>query len=126
MNAFQILGLVFLALVAARTMAGMSRVAGSRRGALLRLLIVATAAVASAEPSAVQRLATAMGIGRGADVVLYGFALAFLATTFYFYARYIRLQQQVTELVRHMAIAEARRGGEHNAGNATEGESPGN
>ncbi len=111
MNTFQFLGLGFLAVVAMRTVVGMSRVAGSRRGGMLRMLIVAAAAVAIAEPSAVQRLANAMGIGRGADVVLYSFALAFLATTFYFYARYLRLQQQVTELVRHVAISEARRGG---------------
>lgn len=110
MNTFQILGLTFLALVAIRTVATMWRVAGSRYGALLRLAITAAAAIAIADPDVVQRVATAIGIGRGADVVLYSFSLAFLASTFYFYSRYIRLQQQVTELVRHLAIVEARRG----------------
>jgi hypothetical protein len=58
----------------------------------------------------VQQLATAIGIGRGADVVLYLFVLAFLATAFYFYSRTVQLQRQVTQLVRHIAIQEARRG----------------
>lgn len=110
MNAFQILGLTFLAIVGLQSLIAMAQVAGSRRAALLRLSVVIVAAIAIAEPNSVQRVATAIGIGRGADVVLYSFSLAFLATTFYFYSRYIRLQQQVTELVRHAAISEARRG----------------
>jgi hypothetical protein len=56
-------------------------------------------------------MATAVGIGRGADAVLYLFVFAFLVTAFYFYARQVKLQRQVTELVRHIAIHEARRGG---------------
>lgn len=110
MNAFQILGLTFLAFVGLQSLIMFMQVAGSRRAALLRLSVVIVAAIAIAEPNSVQRVATAIGIGRGADVVLYSFSLAFLATTFYFYSRYIRLQQQVTELVRHAAITEARRG----------------
>ncbi len=110
MNAFQVIGLSFLAIVGLQSLVMMMRVAGSRRAALLRLAIVIAAAFAIASPNSVQDVATAIGIGRGADVVLYSFSLAFLASTFYFYSRYMRLQQQVTELVRHVAIVEARRG----------------
>jgi hypothetical protein len=77
---------------------------------LLRWLVWVTAAVAIAFPGLVQAVAVAVGIGRGTDVVLYLFVLAFLGISFYFYSRYIHLQRQVTELVRHIAIHEARRG----------------
>jgi hypothetical protein len=81
------------------------RRAGWWRGALL-----AAAAVAIVEPSLVQWLAVLLGVGRGADAVLYLVALAFLLVSFYFYARYVRLQRQLTQVVRHLALQEARRG----------------
>jgi hypothetical protein len=77
---------------------------------LFRCLILLSAAVAIAFPSLIQQLATAIGIGRGADLVLYLFILAFLAVSFYLYARHVQLQRQLTQIVRHLAIKEARRG----------------
>jgi hypothetical protein len=38
--------------------------------------------------------------------------LASLATFFYFYSRCFRLQGQLADVVRHLAIQNARRGGE--------------
>jgi hypothetical protein len=73
-------------------------------------LIWLAAAVAITRPDWVQEAAIWLGIGRGADVVLYLFVLAFLATTFLFYARQLRQQQEITQLVRHLALREARRG----------------
>jgi hypothetical protein len=43
-------------------------------------------------------------------VVLYTFALGSLVTSFYFYGRFVRLQRQITELARHLAQQQARRG----------------
>jgi hypothetical protein len=77
---------------------------------LVRVGTWATAAVAIAVPGLVQDVASALGIGRGTDVVLYFFVLAAPATAFYFYSRTVRLQRQLTQVVRHIALQEARRG----------------
>jgi hypothetical protein len=84
-----------------------------RRSWLWRGAILVTAAVAIVQPALVQRLAVLLGVGRGADAVLYLFVLAFLLVSFYFYARYVRLQRQLTQVVRHLALQEARRGVRH-------------
>jgi hypothetical protein len=42
-------------------------------------------------------------------LVLYLFALAFVVVSFYFYSRYVRLQRQITDLIRYTAIQNARR-----------------
>jgi hypothetical protein len=82
---------------------------------LVRCLVWVAAAVAIAKPEWVQGTASFIGIGRGADVVLYLFVLAFLAASFYFYFRTVLLQRQVTQLTRHLALSEARRGLEDRA-----------
>jgi hypothetical protein len=84
---------------------------GGRGFKLLRCAVWLSAAVAIAFPDLVTDLGAVVGIGRGADLVTYLFILAFLGVTFYFYARYMRLQRQLTEVVRHVALREARRGG---------------
>lgn len=76
---------------------------------LLRCVVWLAAAVTVARPSLVQAMASAIGIGRGTDALLYLFVLTFLGTSFYFYSRYVQLQRQLTEVVRHLAIQEARR-----------------
>jgi hypothetical protein len=77
----------------------------------VRCLVWLAAAAAIAFPNAVQEVATSIGIGRGADAVLYLFVLAFLGAAFYFYSRSVKLERRLTELVRHIAIQESRRGG---------------
>ena len=73
-------------------------------------LCSAAAAIAIARPDLPQLAASTLGINRGADLVMYLLCLSFLVLSFYFYARYVRLQRQVTEVIRHLAIQEARRG----------------
>lgn len=80
---------------------------GSR---LIRMAVWSTAAVAILRPDWVQRIAEMLGIGLGANLVLYLFALAFLWTSFFLYARIIRLRQDLTEVVRQLAILQAQRG----------------
>jgi hypothetical protein len=79
---------------------------------LFRCAIWIAAGLAIAFPDATTNLAHKIGIGRGADVVLYFFVLAFLFTSFYFYSRMVHLQREITQLVRHLAIQEAQRGAE--------------
>jgi hypothetical protein len=89
---------------------GFTRGRGSRGFRLVRGLVWLAAALAIAYPQITSDLATAVGISRGTDLVLYVFVLAFLGMTFYFYARCLRLQRDLTQVVRHLAVREARRG----------------
>jgi small membrane protein len=77
---------------------------------LVRCLVWVAAGVAIADPHVVQRVATAIGIGRGTDAVVYLFVLLFVIMSFYFYWQKVLLQRQITLLVRHIAIHEARQG----------------
>ncbi len=79
-----------------------------RRVWAIRVVILIGAGVAIYWPNEVTRLARLAGIERGADLVLYSSVLAFIAATLYLYARCVRLQQQITQIVRHIAIEEAR------------------
>jgi len=83
---------------------------GARHQAIRRLLLlgfVATAGLSVLFPEAWTRTAEAVGVGRGADLLLYGLivvVLGFMATS---YLRFRDLQRQVTELSRRLALDEA-------------------
>jgi small membrane protein len=62
------------------------------------------AGLAVAKPEWTTRVATAIGIGRGADLMLYLLSLAFLAACFYFYHRIVQLEASISTLVRHIAL----------------------
>jgi hypothetical protein len=110
MNLFQYFAIGILALLLFAELVGLRRSVAGKGVALFRCLIWIAAALAITFPASMQTIATSIGIGRGADVVLYLFVLAFLVTSFYFYARTVRLQRQITEIVRHIAIQNATRG----------------
>lgn len=75
---------------------------------MFRISIWLGAGICILNPGIVAGVANAIGIGRGADVLIYVVTLTFIATTFYFYSRYTRLQRQITDLTRYLAIHEAR------------------
>jgi hypothetical protein len=109
MSVFQLIALAVLAALLVWELVGFRRSPTRWGVGLVRTAVWLAAAVAVARPDWVQDVATRVGIGRGADVVLYLFVFLFLGTSFYFYSRYVRLQRQVTELVRYLAIRDARR-----------------
>ena len=111
LNLFQWLTLPVVIGVLLWELFGRRRRADSPGFRLIRCVVWIAAAVTIANPAIIQRLATAIGIGRGVDVIVYLFALLFLASTFYFYSQKVLLQRQITQLVRHLAIREARHGG---------------
>jgi len=115
MNLFQTLTLPILAAALFADIVGLVRKPAGRRLRLLRAAVWAVAAVAIVHPEFLQTAANQIGIGRGADLVLYLFVLAFLGVSFYFYSRYLRLQGQLTDVVRYLAIQNARQGGNHDA-----------
>lgn len=74
---------------------------------LARLAVWAAAAATIIDPNLVQAVANLLGIGRAADVVLYGTALGGLWVGFYLYTRCLRLEREITQLTRHLAIRDA-------------------
>jgi hypothetical protein len=73
----------------------------------LRALVWAGAALAIYDPDLTSILANAVGIQRGADLVVYVFILVAVAVAFYLYSSNVRLERQLTEVVRHLAIRNA-------------------
>jgi hypothetical protein len=115
MTLFQWVACSGLALLAVRELVRWRRGALSARQWALRTAVWIAALFAIADPLLVTRFANAIGIGRGADVVLYGFVLAFLAASFAFASRTVRLEQKVSLLAGRIAMLEARRGPEQPA-----------
>jgi small membrane protein len=65
------------------------------------------AAVSIADPDLLVRAAHFLGIGRGADLVLYLSVIFSFAAFFVTYLRFRRVDEQLTKLVRHIAIRDA-------------------
>ena len=107
MSLFQILAIVVLGGLFLRDLKNWSRSPASLVGRALRLGVWLGAVVTIAAPWLVQDVAYLLGIGRGADVVLYLFVLAFLWVSFFLYTRCLRLEREITALTRHLAIREA-------------------
>jgi hypothetical protein len=124
MNLFQWLTLPLLAALLLAELLALVLGRTAKTSGLVRCSVWLLAALAIAYPELTQRLAVLVGIHRGADLVFYLFVFAFLGTTFYFYAAQVRLRRELTEMVRHVAILEVRRGappasaGEEHAGPA--------
>ncbi|WP_432509790.1 DUF2304 domain-containing protein [Kineococcus sp. SYSU DK001] len=84
--------------------------AGARHQAVRRLLLAALVALAVASilvPGAVTAVANAVGVGRGADLLLYGLVVAFLGFVVSSYRRSRALEETVTQLARRLALDEA-------------------
>jgi hypothetical protein len=63
-------------------------------------------------PSVLSAIAKKMGIGRGADLLLYCAVVVMMIGFLMIYVRLRRLRREMTLLVRHLAIREATRGDE--------------
>lgn len=110
MSVFQYLALSFLTLALLWELVEIWRRPVLGAAWFVRCLVWVAAGLAIASPDTVTQIANVIGIDRGADLVVYLFVLTFLAATFYFYARQVRLRRQLTQVVRHIAIWEAQRG----------------
>lgn len=106
---FQQIALPVLGLLMVRELVRRLRGRDSGLVNLLRFFLWLAAFVAITWPNMLTSIASTIGIRRGADLVLYVLALAFLGTSFYFYSRYVRLERQLTQVVRQLAIQGARR-----------------
>lgn len=107
LNLFQLITLPILALLTLGSIVRLARGGHRRDVTLLSILIWLAAAAAIIRPSVTADIAHALGIGRGADLVFYLVAIAFLASVFYFYHQVVVLRSEVTALVRILALQEA-------------------
>jgi hypothetical protein len=110
MTSFQLitLPLLVLAMILTGVAAGRRRITPG--AAAFWILLWLAAAISIAEPNILVVLARLLGIGRGADLVMYVSILVTFIGFFIMYLRYRKLNDQLTEIVRHLAIREAERG----------------
>ena len=82
-----------------------SRVRASSK--MLLVLFIVAGVVAILDPGALTRLAHAVGVGRGTDLLLYVTVVAFLFVTMAVYLRLKDYEKRLVKLARHVALAEA-------------------
>jgi hypothetical protein len=107
MSTFQIVTLPLLVALAAGTALAAARRRIAFRPAFAWMLLWIAAAIAIAAPDVLVQIAHLLGIGRGADLVLYLSILFMFVAVFLSYLRFRRLEEQMTRIVRHLAIREA-------------------
>lgn len=83
---------------------------GARHQAVRRLMLigfVALAVVAVLFPPFLTQVAQTVGVGRGADLLLYGLTVTFLGYVAASYRRLRQMEMQVTTLAREAALRQA-------------------
>lgn len=114
--------LVLIAAVAALGLIMMRRTGADSHLAIRRLgmgLFVIAAILAILFPQWLTAFAQLIGVGRGADLLLYALVIVFFAFVYTQYRRNLTQQRQLTLLVRHVALTSAPRAdatGEPNGG----------
>lgn len=110
MSTFQI---VFVALASVQALLAVRRAVRGHYAAPVAFAAAWIAAIVVVlRPELSTEVARRVGIGRGVDLVTYALLSLFLWAHYQQYLRYKRLENQVTLLVREMAIADAARPGE--------------
>jgi small membrane protein len=107
MIVFQILAVIAIAVAAFFMLRG----GGARHQAIRRilmLLFIVAAASSVFFPGLWTALANIVGIGRGADLLLYLTVLIFLGFVATTYRRFRHLENDVTELSRQLALVQAK------------------
>lgn len=107
MNAFQILALLVVGGLFLLSLTALLKGWATRREAVVWMLIWMAAAIAIIWPGVTKIIANALGIGRGADLLLYCTVVAMMVGFLMIYARMRRLRRELTLLVRHLAIRDA-------------------
>jgi hypothetical protein len=109
MNTFQGAALMVFSLLTAMTLSAGVRGLVRKRIVAVWLAIWTIGALAIVWPRSTFLVARWLGIGRGADLLLYLSVLFMLVGFFYVYGRFRRLDRQITVLVRRLAIENAER-----------------
>ena len=107
MNVFQYLVVALMLLLSVATLRSATRGGIRKRIAIFWLMVWFGAGTIALWPRSTMLVARALGIGRGADLVLYCTAFATLVGFFYIYVRFRRLDRSMTLLVRQIAVERA-------------------
>ena len=102
----QVLLIVAVGAAAVRLLAS----SGPRSQAVRRiglLVLTGLAVLSILVPQTWTKLAQAIGVGRGADLILYALVVAFLSYTASAYQRHRRVELHLTRLARRLALDEA-------------------
>lgn len=121
MTTFQLVALPLLAVLIVMTAMAAARSRVTPRIGLSWILLWLASATAIAFPGILVWLAGVLGIGRGTDLVLYVFILGGFAAFFATYLRFRRVDEQLTKIVRQIAIENAVREKEGDTGGGTLG-----
>jgi len=108
MNAFQIVVVSLLALLAVITVRTAIAGRARKRVTIFWMLVWLTGAAATIWPNITRDVARKLGIGRGTDLVLYCSVLLLVTGLFYVYTRLRNMDRTMTLLVRELAIERAR------------------
>lgn len=107
MTTFQLVTIPILAALALATAIQIGRRRLAARFGVLWIALWIAAAISIADPAILVRIAHFLGIGRGADLVLYLSILFTFVAFFVTYLRFRRVDEQLTKIVRHLAIRDA-------------------
>ncbi len=107
MNLFQIIAIAVVGLLLVLILAAVGRGWTTRREALVWSLVFLAAGTAILWPRVTVVIAKVMGIGRGADLLLYSAVVTMMIGFLMTYSRLQRLRRELTLLVRQLAIERA-------------------
>lgn len=110
MNLFQFITLPLVGFLFVRNFLHLLHGNQSRLVALFGAAIWLSAGIAIYRPELTIWFAEILGVGRGADLVLYVLAVSFLLSIFFIYNKFRKMESNITELVRHLALREPVRG----------------
>jgi hypothetical protein len=74
---------------------------------MLVFVMLGGGAVAVVFPQLTNDVATAVGVGRGADLITYLVEVGVLFVLLHYYTKFVELQRQLTQLVRELALLRA-------------------
>lgn len=107
MTAFQWIVLPLLVMLMVLTAVATVKSRVTHRWGTVWMMLWLSMTIAVAAPELLVRIAHWLGIGRGTDLALYASILFLFAAIFLLYLRYLRVTEQLTSIIRHIAISDA-------------------
>lgn len=109
MRLFQLIALPFIATMLIFSVRNLFRVSARRTAALFWVVLWLATLIAVTYPNATTRVARALGIYRGADLLVYSAVLAFIVGFYVVSLRLRQLSREITVLTRELALLDAER-----------------
>ncbi|MBI4435262.1 DUF2304 family protein [Candidatus Uhrbacteria bacterium] len=106
MSIIQVLIILFALFAITRTGRQFQKGAVTRRWLLFWMLFWIVAGVVAALPKTADALARVVGVGRGADVVIYLSLIVIFYLIFRLYVKIEQVESEITRLVRKLAVDE--------------------